>query len=208
MHFKNGLEYYSRKKFSNAINEWNAILVLAPAHQEAREYIVKARSHLKEQVSEILKNVTAYIGQSKWIEALHEVNRALEIEPGNQVALTRNDEIKKNLRNLSVEYAQKGIKLYKQGKFGLAETELKMAMTYDSNNITAKEYLGKISAKEKGVSGKDVNDLYMNGVAAYTQEKYQLAVFYWERVLEIDPKHANAARNIQRAEEKVKLYKK
>ncbi|MGB3340228.1 MAG: PorV/PorQ family protein [bacterium] len=208
LHFKNGLEYYSRKKFSSAISEWNAILVLDPIHQEAREYIGKARLHQKEQVLEILKNVTAYIDQSKWIEALHEVNRALAIEPGNQVALTKGDDIKKNLRNLSVEYTQKGIKLYKEGKFGLAETELKMAMTYDNNNITAKEYLDEISAKEKGVSGKDINDLYMKGVAAYTQEKYQLAVFYWKRVLEIDPKHANAARNIQRAEEKVKLYKK
>jgi tetratricopeptide (TPR) repeat protein len=208
LHFKNGLECYSRKKFSNAISEWNAILVLDPRHQEAREYIGKARSHLKTQVSGILENVTAYINQSKWIEALHDVNRVFAIEPGNQVALSKRDEIKKNLRNLSVNYTQKGIKLYKQGKFGLAETELKMALTFDNNNVTAEEYLEKISAKEKGVSGKDVNDLYMKGVAAYTQEKYQLAIFYWERVMEIDPDHANAARNIQRAEEKVKLYKK
>jgi tetratricopeptide (TPR) repeat protein len=152
--------------------------------------------------------VTAYINQSKWIEALHDVNRALAIEPGNQVALSKRDEIKRNLRNLSVNYTQNGIKLYKQGKFGLAETELKMALTFDNNNITAEEYLEKISAKEKGISGKDIDDLYMKGVAAYTQELYQLAILYWERVMEIDPDHANAARNIQRAEEKVKLYKK
>lgn len=208
LHFKNGLEYYSKKKYNNAIIEWNAILGLDPSHQEAREYIVKTRSHIENQVAEILENIATYMVQGKWIEAFDDVNHALALEPNNKVALIKRDEIKRNLRDLSVDYAQKGIKLFKQGKFGLAETELKMALTFDSNNITAKEYLEKIGAKETGVSSKDVNDLYMKGVAAYTQEKYQLAVFYWKRVLEIDPNHANAARNVQRAEEKVKIYKK
>ena len=206
-HFKNGLEYYSRKKYIYAINEWNAILVLDPTHQEARQYIVKARAHLKTEVSNIVQNVNTLMKQNKWIEALSDVNRALVIEPGNQTALSKRDEIKKNLRNLSVSYTQKGIKFYKQGKFGLAETEFKMALTYDKNNITAEEWLDKIRTKEKDISGKDINDLYVKGVAAYTQENYQLAIFYWERVIEIDPSHINAARNIQRAKEKVKLYK-
>jgi tetratricopeptide (TPR) repeat protein len=206
-HFKDGLEYYSKKKYNNAIKEWNAILVLDPTHQEAREYISKAKSHLKKQVSDILENVTAFINQSKWIEALHDVNRVLAIEPGNQVALSKRDVIDKKLSDIAVEYVQKGIEFYEQGDFGLAETELKMAMTFDSKNIKAKEYLDKISSKQKEVSGKDVSDLYLKGITAYTQEKYQLAISYWNRVLEIDPNHANAARNIQRAEEKAKLYR-
>lgn len=207
-YFKSGLEYFSKKEYGRSISEWNAILVLDPIHKEAREYINKARIQLEARLGEILNNVDRLISQSKWIEAQNEIDRALAIEPQNNDALTKRDDIKKNLRYLSANYTQNGIRLYKQGKFGLAETELKMALTYDNNNITAEEYLEKISAKEKGVSGKDVNDLYMKGVAAYTQEKYQLAIFYWERVMEIDPDHANAARNIQRAEEKVKLYKK
>jgi tetratricopeptide (TPR) repeat protein len=208
LHYKNGLAYYSKKQYNAAIKEWNAILALDPTHHEAREYITKSRANLQKQITQILVSVSDHIKQGKWMNALHEVERALTLDPGNQEALTQREKIKKSLRYQSVDYAQKGIKLYKDGKYGLAETELKIALTYDANNITAKEYLDKISAKEKDVSGKDVNDLYMKGITAYTQENYQLAVFYWKRVLEIDPNHDNAARNIIRAEEKLKLSKK
>lgn len=203
-----GLEHFSKKKYREAIGEWNKVISLDSTHKEAREYIEKAQLQIKEQIDETLKRVDMYISQSKWIKALNEVNRVLTLEPNNEDGLLKKQEIKKNLNSISKDHTQEGIKLYEQGKFGLAETEFKMALNFDVNNSTAKSYLAKIKSGKKEVSDEDVNELYMKGITVYTQEKYQLAIFYWKRVLDIEPNHANAKRNIERAEEKLKIYKK
>ncbi len=206
-YLNDGVEKFSKKEYKEAIQEWNKIFSFDPNHAEALTYIAKAKLQIKEQIKESLKKVDNYISEQKFIAALNEVDRILRLESDETAVLKRN-EIKKRLRTLSAEHTQKGIMFYKQKKFGSAETEFKMAINYDSSNKTAKDYLAKIKPGKKEVSGGDIEDLYMKGVTAYTQEKYQLAVFYWKRVLEIDPRHANAKRNIERAEEKLKIYKK
>jgi tetratricopeptide (TPR) repeat protein len=115
--------------------------------------------------------------------------------------------VREALRALSISHTQTGIQLYKQKKYSAAKTEFKVALQYDNSNVTAANYLDKMKTQEKAVSGGDINELYMKGVNAYTQEKYQLAITYWQRVLEIDPDHSNALRNIQRAQEKLNIKK-
>jgi len=207
-HLKLGLQYFSKANYTAAIEEWNKILTYDASHKEALEYIGKARSSIAAQISESIQKVDRHISNNKWLEALNEINRALSMQPDNAQALLRKDQIKKKLREFSAEYAQKGVGLYKQGKINLAETEFKKALTYDSNNTTVKNYLAKIKSQAPQVSSVEIDDLYMKGVTAYTQENYQLAIFYWKRVLEIDPKHKNAQRNIERAQEKLKVYNK
>jgi len=206
-YLNDGFKKFSKKEYKEAIELWNNILAFDPTHEEALKYIAKAKSEIKKQINESLERVDSYILEDKFIMALSEVDRILSLE-SDKTALLKRDEIKKKLRSLSIEHTQKGIEFYKQKKFGPAETEFKMALNFDASNTTAKNYLAKIKPGRKEVSEGDIEDLYMKGVTAYTQEKFQLAVFYWKRVLEIDPRHANAKRNIERAEEKLKIYKK
>jgi len=163
---------------------------------------------LEALTDEALETVDLYISQERWIQALNVVNRVLTLEPNNQDALLKKEGIARNIGNLSTDHAQKGVAFYKQGKFGPAETEFKMALNLDRRNSTANEYLEKIKSEKKEVSGEDIDELYMKGITAYTQENYQTAVFYWQRILEIDPAHVNAKRNLARAEEKLKIYRK
>ncbi len=205
-HFKRGLENFSKKEYKKAIDEWNNVLSLDTAHTEVREYIEKAQLKIKEQTDETLTRIDMYISQSKWIPASNEVNRVLTLDPENKDGLMKKKEIEKNLISLSAEHAQNGIRFYEQGKFGLSETELKMALNFDKSNIEANKYLAKIKSERKEALGEDINELYIKGINAYTQENFQLAIFYWKRVLEIDTEHANAKRNIERAEEKLKIF--
>jgi len=205
-HFKKGLENFSKKDYKKAIDEWNNVLSLDTAHTQAREYIEKAQLKIKEQTDETLTRIDMYISQSKWIQASNEVNRVLTLDPENKDGLMKKKEIEKNLIGLSAAHEQNGIRFYEQGKFGLAETELKMALNFDKSNIEANKYLAKIKSERKEALGEDINELYIKGINAYTQENFQLAIFYWKRVLEIDTEHANAKRNIGRAEEKLKIF--
>jgi len=204
---KRGMAFYAKEDFKAAVAEWNKILVLDPAHQEAREYISKALAQMAQQVARYLNNAQNYMNKQKWLAAETEINRALLLESQNQNALSKKEKVREQLRALSVNHTQEGIRLFKLKKYAAAETEFKMALHYESSNVTAKNYLDKMKSQEKPVSGGDINELYMKGVNAYTQEKYQLAIIFWKRVLEIDPDHSNALRNIKRAEEKLKINK-
>lgn len=204
-HLKWGLTHYGKGNFKAAYTEWNKILQLDPVHQEAREYMSKALAQMAQQVNQYLNNAQSYINQQKWLEAETEINRALALDPQNQNALAKKGKVREQLRTLSIRHTQDGIQLFKQRKYAAAETEFKMALHYDNSNVTATDYLERMKPKEKVVSGGDVNELYMKGVNAYTQEKYQLAIAFWQRVLEIDPDHSNALRNIKRAQEKLKI---
>jgi tetratricopeptide (TPR) repeat protein len=204
-YFAQGLDMYSRKKYTAAISEWEKIISIDSAHQAAHDYVRQAKLKIKEQVVELLKRADWYMSSRQWLNAAHEINRALAIEPRNDDGLAKKKMIKATLRKLSSEHAQKGIKLYGQGEYGLAETEFKMSLNYDVSNTNARDYLTRIKSKEKEISGEDISELYMNGVNAYTREDYQMAVFFWKRVLESDPHHVNALRNLERAEEKLKI---
>jgi tetratricopeptide (TPR) repeat protein len=205
---QNGLGFYTRQDYGRAIAEWNKALAISLGNKEARDYIARARDKIRIRADELLTSADNYAAQEDWLRALGELNRILNVDPQNATALAKKEEVRKKARFVSADHTRSGISLYKEAKYGPAETELKLALSYDETNITAQQYLAKIAAQKKNPALEDVNELYMKGVNAYTEEKYQLAVFYWKRVLEIDPANTNAKRNMARAEEKLKVYKK
>ena len=207
-YLQNGLNYFSRQDYPHAITEWSKVLELNPGNREAQGYIVRAQDKIRALIETLLASVETYITGEDWRRAYDELGRILTLDPSQAQALARREDVKKKLRYLSADHTRDGISLYKEGKFGLAQTEFKLALEYDATNVTAQEYIRQLSAKHQDVSDENVSDLYMKGVNAYTEEKYQTAIFYWKRVLELDPNHENARRNISRAEEKLKIYKK
>ncbi|MEO0180527.1 MAG: tetratricopeptide repeat protein [candidate division WOR-3 bacterium] len=48
-------------------------------------------------------------------------------------------------------------------------------------------------------SPEEIEVLYLKGVEAYRWEDFATAIYYWERVLELDPNHEKAKRGIERA---------
>jgi tetratricopeptide (TPR) repeat protein len=207
-HFKKGLNYFSKRNYTKAIQEWNLVLSLDPTYTEAGIYISKARAEIKNQIVESLSIVDSYISNKKWFQAYKEITFVLSLDPQNKEALKRRSTIKENLTELSKSHTKTGISLYKKKKYNAAETEFKLALELNSNNKTAQDYLNKIaSITKKKASPEMINSLYLKGVDAYTKEDFKLAISYWERVLELDPHHTNATRNIKRAREKLKISK-
>lgn len=48
-------------------------------------------------------------------------------------------------------------------------------------------------------NAEEIEILYLKGVEAYRWEDFATAIFYWEKVLELDPNHEKAKRGIERA---------
>lgn len=204
-----GLNHFSKKNFGKAIESWEKILILDPANAEAQLYIRNARERIAEEIGLSLQKINALISQKKWHQAYNEVEFVLRFDPKNSEALAKRSTIQSNLTELSKQHTRTGIQLYNQGKFNEAGTEFRIALNLNPRNVTADQYLAKIKSSEtKTASASAITDLYLKGVNAYTREDFKLAISYWERVLELDPQHENAKRNIRRAQEKIKISKK
>jgi tetratricopeptide (TPR) repeat protein len=207
--FTKGLNWFSKQNFAKAIEAWTEVLSLDPSNAEAQLYITQARERVTEQIASSLEQIDIYISQNKWTQAYSEVEYVLGLDPDNQQALARRKKIRDNLTELSKQHTRTGIQLFNQGKFNEAATELRIALNLNPKNLTADQYLSKIKSREtEQVSASTITDLYLKGVNAYTKEDFKIAISYWERVLELDPNHENAKRNIKRAQEKLKISKK
>ncbi|MRR09419.1 tetratricopeptide repeat protein [bacterium] len=133
------------------------------------------------------------------------VNRALTIDPEHGGALAKQQEFAAALRDLTARHLKSGIDLYQQGRYGQALVDLKQALLLDPGSKPAAEYLAKANAQRASGRRDDLNDLYLKGINAYTQEEYEQAIAYWQQVMEIDPGHTNARRNIERARQKLRI---
>ncbi|MCK4232688.1 tetratricopeptide repeat protein, partial [candidate division WOR-3 bacterium] len=91
-----------------------------------------------------------------------------------------------------------------RGYYVQAQSSFYALLAVDPDNAAAKDYLTRIKSR---LQKKDADELYLQGVQAYTNNNYKQAINYWEQVLAIDPSYGNATRNIQRAKEKLEQLK-
>ena len=52
-----------------------------------------------------------------------------------------------------------------------------------------------------------IKDYYIQAQEAYQSKKYELAIYYWQKVLELNPNHQLASMNVDRAKDKLKNKK-
>ena len=202
-HYNTAALLHAQKRYVYAVIEWEKVLELDPGHKKARRQMAKTKERLEEETKELLASASELIEQNDLVAALKKVRAVLLRNPADSPATQRESEILIMLKEETERHLQKGIYLFYQNELAQAEGELRMALNLTPDNVTAREYLGKILTS--GMSkGKDrVTDLYLKGIAAYTQDDFETAIFYWEKVLQFDPEHENAGRNVRRARAKL-----
>jgi tetratricopeptide (TPR) repeat protein len=139
------------------------------------------------EVNPLLAEAREALDRNDYAEALSDVDKFLAGSPGNRDGLG----LKKQA-------------LYQQGKARLSERKYEesyRALTQlarlqpDYENAPA--LLGQARARV-------VEQHYSKGVRLYREEKLAEAVSEWQAVLELDPQHANARRNIDQAQRLLK----
>ena len=125
--------------------------------------------------------------RNEYADALADVDRFLAGSPGNRDGLT----LKKQV-------------LYRQGKAHL--TERRYEESYRTLTQLAKlqpDYEDSAALLQEA-RARAIERHYGQGVRLYREEKLGEAVEEWRTVLELDPKNANARRNIEQAERLLK----
>jgi len=139
------------------------------------------------EVNPLLVEAREALERNDYADAISDVDKLLAGSPGNRDAIA----IKKQA-------------LYQQGKAQFAERK------YDAS-YRALAQLAKLQpdyedspALLRQARTRVVEQHYTQGVKLYREEKLAEAVSEWQTVLELDPQHPNARRNIDQAERLLK----
>ncbi|MGC8894206.1 MAG: tetratricopeptide repeat protein [candidate division WOR-3 bacterium] len=205
---KKGVSFYSKGDYFKAEAKFKEVLALDPQNTEAKDYLAKSEKARKDKAADYLRKADAARARGDYGRAVDAYQKALEYEPSNPDATKGLAETKANAAKAASEHLTSGKALYKKGDLSGAEAEFRAAISLDPSLTEPSSYLAEIAAKRKSEAKqapdpKAVEELYLKGVDAYVKEDYIGAVYYWEKVLELDPNHAKAKANLAKAKKKI-----
>ncbi|MBD3285217.1 hypothetical protein GF359_02345 [candidate division WOR-3 bacterium] len=198
---RNGIAALADQDYLTAMNSFSKVLDFSPGSSVdsvAQEYMRKTRVEIDRYISEEIDEVDALVSSNRYNEAKAKVRQLLELAPQNEDLLMKLGEIDSKI---STDVERRLQRAKETEDAARSEKELKAVLQIDPSNQQAKENLKEVEKTAKKT--QDVQKLYLLGVESYTENNYELAISYWQRVLSIDPNHANARKNLNRAQSKL-----
>ncbi len=202
--YQKGLEQYATGDYKGATETWGKIEKLQPRSATVKTYKQKTSEQITKKVAEGLKQMESFERKGLWAQALTLAKQLKTLAPSNRTIATKISFYQTKVKTATSDYEREGIDYYNRGYYVQSQNSFYALLAIDPSNSTAKQYLERIKGK---LQKKDANDLYMQGVQAYTNNNYKQAIYYWEQVLTINPNYGNVARNIQRAKDKLAQLK-
>jgi tetratricopeptide (TPR) repeat protein len=228
--YNKAVDFYIENKFSRAAEQFDKVLKIAPAHKEARIYKKRAEEKQQAQVNKIkaaeyYKKAAGFYDKKKWDQAFSCMEKAYAAEPETYQELYAkysNEYYKERNKQYYDENKALAEKMIREKKYREACSLLRdLREKYPFDGAVSglweknKEYFNfeKKETRQAGpseqiqpaavpVDPQAVKEHFRNGMKFYTMGQYEKAVFEWERVLELDPGHVMARRNIEKAREK------
>ena len=193
-HYGKAEEYYSQDRWSEAVNEWNAVLQLQPGDERAREKIETTKKTLDEHFNLGMKHYE----QENYAEAIKEWQQVLKWD-SNYYGATENIE-KASLkikmmeavsRELIIsEYLKEGLKYYGAGYYFKAVTEWRRALDIDPQRKEVMDHIDLV-----------VNKYFQSGMEMYDNNKFMEAIEEWKKALIVNPDYEKARSMIKITEE-------
>jgi tetratricopeptide (TPR) repeat protein len=146
-----------------------------------------SREEVPPEVNPLIAEAREALDRNDYPVALGDLDKLLAGDPGNREGLTL-----------------KKLVLYRQGKAQFDQQNYDAS--YRTLNTLARlqpdyEDVPKILQQTKG---RIVEQHYREGIRLYREEKLPQAIAEWKLVLDVDPQHASAKRNIEQAERLLK----
>jgi tetratricopeptide (TPR) repeat protein len=205
--YETGLSYYNEGNYEDAINAWDLTLIWDPEHQNAVQWIEKARDErVVEQIEKHIKRGKDFKEFERYTEAIHEWQKALELDPSNaevQALMVEAEEELIRRQRLKQEKIQvlseEAIDLYKRGNFKGAIDRWQEILYLDPTNSDA-----RMSLEDAQLRVKQVIDDYISEAQRYENVgNWSSAVKTWRKVLDLDPTHEIAKDGEKRAMEEL-----
>ncbi|MFH1353233.1 MAG: PorV/PorQ family protein [bacterium] len=224
--FEKAKKFFDSGKMIDAKTAFETVLSLDPENKKAPGYIEKINGALEEARSQMADDLftqgSAYYDKKMYEEAIKNWEKTLEINPQHKEAKrylelarkkSEEDKAKKEEDKKQKElehYYNKGVSMFKKEQWGQAQAAFQWVFKTEPQYKEAKEYLGKIETELNNLAEKnksEAQELYTQGLRAYTSKKLKKAIELWEKAVELDPSHTKANTSLKRAKEELKKRK-
>jgi tetratricopeptide (TPR) repeat protein len=212
--------------YREAVKLWEKVLDWDPDNHETQENVKHARAEIQRQeIAAILQNADKYFREERYVEAMVECRRVLELEAGNAAASELYARAEKKATTLGElafakevkalarirEHYLLGLKAYASRQWEEAIKNWEEVIADSPMQKQVYQYLAQAREQyEKSKAGTTVRvqgvsaaeqkrqDLYKQAVSLSTSGKLKDATMTWEKLLKENPKDEDAKKNLDK----------
>ncbi|MCB4790541.1 MAG: PorV/PorQ family protein [Elusimicrobia bacterium] len=214
--FEEGEKCFKQGDMVGAYHRFKNILLVAPGHKRAQEYL--AKTELKIEEVQISRNIEEHFvsGEKYFMEdnlsdAQAEFESILAVDRSHQGSKEYIVKIKAKLKAISDSLFRRGVAFYETGDYENTIREMNKVLTFDTEHEKAKEYIRLANEKikrlevlkkqqadeeEQRKAEKKVQAVLSQAIELYNQKKMNEALSMFKGVIEIDSKNKQAQQYI------------
>jgi tetratricopeptide (TPR) repeat protein len=194
-----------KTRYRDAKKLYAKALKLSPGHKASIDGQTSLEKLIDDNMAQSLGKGLQALDKGDDQRAATEFRKVLELSPENQQALDGLRKSRDNQAQKLEETVALGLSALEDGDLTKAQELLDLALARDAYHGGAQQLRQRLEkVQQSGAKPGDEQQLYLQGVAFYTQGKYPDAIKAWETVLLLDPKHEKAQLNIEKTRRKLR----
>ena len=179
-----GIEYYEKGDYLNAVSELKKVLILNPHHLQAKKYITMVREKQRkiEKIKRHQKTKRHYekgvylYEKKRFKEAIREFKKVLNTNPKYKKVKFY---IVKSKNRVADRYFKNGLNLYQKEELTKALVEFEKVLTSNPKHKKVIDYITRINKK-------NVSSYLKQAMKLYSEEKLSEAISKFKEVLKLD----------------------
>lgn len=190
--------------------EYKRAGAFASGREQAQRRLAGLRKSAQGRVTGSLSQAKIALKRGDLAAARNAFRESLALAPGNAAAVNGLSEVNGRIGEKVRLLDEKAEKSALDGEKGDAEREFNAALALDPDDAAANAGVARLTgnASTAKVNADKVRSLYYQGVDLYVNNHIREAIAVWKELLAIDPAHADARRDIERAQAKLKALEK
>lgn len=200
--------YADKHEFQRARNIYRQVLTQVPDHTEATLALAQLEQRATQVVTEKLAVAREMLQDNQFQQAMESYRRVVDIEPGNTQAISGLEECRTRSQAQLQGLLASADTAFQEQDWSRAANYYQQVLNLDPYQRQAKTGIEKLEVlRRKGLQAVDLDTLYLNGIEYYTGGQYAEAITVWQQVLQLNPDHDKARRNLEKAQRKQQFIK-
>ena len=186
--FWRGLGYYSQKKFTRALQDFQETQRLNPKHLEAPGYIKKTFSEIERQnvqINRLIAEGQRLEKRQQYMSAYKRYRKILNMDSEHESARVRMQALQKRIDRFVGKKNKSGKLAFKRGDYERASRSFDAVLKLSPGNRTAKSYHARIIEIKRSRTKEN----FRYAMSLFEGRLWKQAVEALERVLDFDPSH-------------------
>ncbi len=157
------LGFYKQGQRDRAHAHFKDVIEIIPDHAEAQEYITKIEKEQqqeKERIDFLLNRIDIAESEGRLVFALQTCQEILDIDPDNETALTRAEEINQRLNQYIQYHMRRGRVAFESQDYAQAQRAFETVLTLNPQHNGAHVYLRRISETTSSQTSTLIDSVY------------------------------------------------